>query len=239
MAIDPVEQYNNVARRLSRNPMPVHQGFARLRISELPVNYVERRQSVTEPYTTDAQEVVNANIRDWVAPGLQCALAKEGHYKFVTNIPTQEDNQYDDTISVSMLTDNRYENYWAINRYMEVVQSGQTDADPVRDKNHRVYGYDHRYRNRLTYLQWMDFHFADDVAQEYMIIRLERCRFTNISPLKFKPGSLEPVPFVLSIKYEIRRIIRLPDPNELMDAICISYGADSYYDNNGGISNGD
>lgn len=226
---DLTEQLQHQARRLTRNPVPVHQGFARLRFSEFPVNYVERRTSVTEPYTTDAQEVVNANIMDWVCPGLNCSLQKEGHYKFVTNIPTQEDNQYDDTISVAMLADNRYENWWAIRRYMDVVQSGQTDADPVLDRMHRVYGTDRRYRNRLTYLQWIDMHLADDVAQEYMIVRLERCRFTAISPLNFKPGTLQTVTFNLSIKYEIQRIIRLPDPNELMNAICVSYGSDSYY----------
>ena len=221
--------YDEYARRLMRNPTPVHQGFLRLRISELPVNYQERRKSVTEPYTTDAQETVNANIKDWVCPGLTCSIAKEGHYKFVTNIPTQEDNQYDDTITVSMLADNRWENYWAINRYMDVVQSGQTDADPVLDRRHRIYGIDHRYRNRLTYIQWIDMHFADDVAQEYMVVRLERCRFTALSPLSLKPGSIEPASFNLTIKYEIRRIIRMPDPNELMSAICIAEGADSYY----------
>lgn len=223
------EEMQRHARRLTRNPVPVHQGFARLRFSEFPVNYVERRTSVTDPFTTDEQEVVNANIMDWVCPGLTCSLQKEGHYKFVTNIPTQEDNQYDDTISVAMLADNRYENWWAITRYMQVVQSGQTDADPVRDPHHRVYGVDKRYRNRLTFIQWIDMHMADDVAQEYMIVRLERCRFTAKSPLNFKPGTLQPVTFNLSIKYEIQRIIRLPDPNELMDAICISSGSDSYY----------
>lgn len=221
--------YDEYARRLMRNPVPVHQGFLRLRISELPVNYEEGRKSVTEPYTTDAQETVNANIRDWVCPGLSCALANEGHYKFRTLIPTQEDNQYDDTITVNMLADNRWENYWAINRYMETVQSGQTDADPVRDWRHRIYGIDHRYRNRLTYIQWIDLHFADDVAQEYMVVRLERCRFSALSPMSLKPGSIEPAAFNLSIRYEIRRIIRMPDPNELMSAICIAQGADSYY----------
>ncbi len=212
-----------------RNPVPVHQGFLRLRISELPVNYQERRKSVTEPYTTDAQETINANIKDWVCPGLSCSLAKEGHYKFVTRIPTQEDNQYDDTITVNMLADNRGENYWAINRYMDVVQSGQTDADPVRDVRHRIYGIDHRYRNRLTYIQWIDMHFADDVAQEYMVVRLERCRFAALSAMSLKPGTIEPASFNLTINYEIRRIIRMPDPNELMNAICIAEGADSYY----------
>lgn len=230
MAQGALEELQQHARRLARNPVPVHQGFGRLRISELPVNYEEGRKSVTDPYTTDAQETINANIQDWYCPGLQCSLQREGHYKFVTYIPTQEDNQYDETISVTMLTDNHYENYWGINRYMQTVQSGQTDADPVRDRNHRVYGYDKRYRNRLTYVQWIDMHLADDVAQEYMIVRLERCHFTAIGPLKFKPGVLQTVPFNLTIKFEDRRLIRLPDPNELMDAICVSYGSDSYYD---------
>lgn len=221
--------YFNESRRLTRNPVPVHQGFWRLRIGELAVNHKEERDSVTKPYTTDAPEVINANIKDFVCTGLSCSLAKEGHYKFVTNIPTQEDNQYDDTFTVSMLADNHYENWWAINRYMETVQSGQTDADPIRDRNHRIYGYDHRYRNRLTFIPWIDLHAADDVAQEYMVVRFERCRFTALSPLNIKPGSIDPISFNVTVKYEIRRVIRMPDPNEMMEAICVSYGSDSYY----------
>jgi hypothetical protein len=72
-------------------------------------------------------------------------------------------------------------------------------------------------------------HFADDVAQEYMVVRLERCRIAALGAMSLKPGSIEPASFNLSINYEIRRIIRMPDPNELMNAICIAQGADSYY----------
>lgn len=215
-------------RRLTRNPVPVHQGFWRLRIGPLPANYKEERKSVTDPYTTDAPETINAHIKDFVCPGLTCSFAKEGHYKFVTNIPTQEDNQYDETFTVSMLADNHYENWWAINRYMEVVQSGRTDANPIKNRAHRVYGRDGIYRNRLTYIPWIDFHAADDVAQEYMIVRFERCRFQTLSPLQLKPGAIDPITFNLTIKYEIRRVIRMPDPNDLMEAICVSQGSDSY-----------
>lgn len=220
--------YTVEARRLSRNPVPVHQGFWRLRMADFPINYVEQRKHIVDPYTTDAPEVKNAVIKDFVCDGLSCSLEKEGHYKFVTYIPTQEDNQYDSTFTINMLADNHYENYWAINRYMETVQSGQTGGDPVRDPMHRVFGLDQRYRNRLTYIPWIDMHAGDDVAQEFMIVRFERCRFIALSPLHITPGALNPISFNVTVKYEIRRIIRLPDPNELMSAICVATSSNAY-----------
>lgn len=219
----------NEARRLARNPVPVHQGFWRLRIGALPVSYKEERTSVTQPFTTPAPETINANIKDFVCPGLSCSFEKEGHYKFVTRIPTQEDNQFDDAFTVSMLADNRYENYWAIRRYMDTVQRGETDAYPERNPFHRIYGIDHRYRNRLTYIPWIDIHAADDVAQEYMIFRFFRCRLAKLSDLNIKPGSIELVSFNLSVQYEFVKLYRLPDPNELMSAICVSTSSDSFY----------
>lgn len=220
--------YERTVRKLSRNPMPVHQGFWRINIGPMPVSYDEKRTVDTQPYTTPAPETVNANIKDWTCPGLDLTYAKEAHYKFVTNIPTTEDNQYDKSFTVNMIADNRYENYWAIDRYMKTIMSGETDGFPIQNREHRVYGIDHRYRNRLTYIPYIDIHAGDDVAQEYMIFRFERCRPVSLSDLSIRPGSIEPVTFNVSFKYELRRLIRLPDPNELMTAICVSRSTNAY-----------
>lgn len=220
--------YERTARDLTRNQMPVHQGFWRMRIGQLPVSYNEKRTSVTQPFTTPAPETVNGLIQNFICPGLSATFAKESHYKFVTNIPTTEDNQYEKVITVTMLCDNRYENYWAIDRYMTTVQSGQTNGEPIENVYHPVYGIDKRYRNRLTYIPYIDIHAADDVAQEYMIFRFERCRIAELSDLNVKPGAIDVVSFNLSIKYEIRRLIRLPDPNELMTAICVTTSSNAY-----------
>ena len=216
-------------RLLIRNPMPVHQGFWRLVIGPLPVSYKEKRQSVTDPYSTPEPETINANIKNFVAPGLSQDFQKEHHYKFSTRIPTTEDNKYNKVLTVQMFCDNRYENYWAIDRYMKTVMSGQTDGFPIQNPYHRVYGIDGRYRNRLTYVPYVEIHAGDDVAQEFMIWRFERCRFTELGDMQINPGALEPAVFNLSIQYELRRLIRLPDPNDLMTAICVANGSDRYH----------
>lgn len=222
-----------VVRNLCRAPVPVHQGFVRCRIGELPVSYdpdYDYKHHIDNPikaHTAPPPEVVNANIQNFTIPGLGLNYAKEGHYKFSVYIPTTEDNEYtDQSLSVTMLADDYYENYWAIHRYMETIQSGQTDAFPILDKNHRVYGYNHRYRNRLTWIPYIDFHMGDDRAQHHMIIRYYRCYPTSISSLSVTPGSVSPVTFNVSFNYQVKRIIRLPDPNNLMSAICVISGGE-------------
>ena len=221
-------------RNLCRNPVPVHQGFIRCRIGDLPVSYDPNYDGkhpvddVTKAHTAPAPEVINANIQSFTFPGLGLSYAGEYHYKFRTLIPTTEDNEYlDDTISVTLLADDYYENYWAINRYMETIQSGQTDAYPILDHNHRVYGYNHRYRNRLMWIPYIEFHLGDDRAQQHMIIRYYRCSPTSLSSLTITPGSVSPVTFSLSFKYQIRKIIRLPDPNSILSAICVVTGGET------------
>ena len=110
---------------------------------------------------------------------------------------------------------------------METIQSGQTDAFPILDHNHRVYGYDHRYRNRLMFIPHIDFHFGDDRAQHHMIVRYYRCFPTSISGLQVTPGSAQALKFTMSFNYQIKRIIRLPDPNSLMSAICVVTGGEN------------
>lgn len=221
-------------RNLVRNPVPVHQGFLRMRIGELPVSYdpdydyQHHVDNVAKAHTAPPPETVNANIQNFTVPGMGLNYAPEAHYKFTVQIPTTEDNEYtDNTISCTMLCDDYYENYWAIHRYMETIQSGQTDAFPILDKNHRVYGYNHRYRNRLTWIPHIDVHFGDDRAQHHMIIRYYRCYPTSLANLSITPGSISPITFNVSFNYQFKKIIRLPDPNKLMSAICVITGGET------------
>lgn len=216
------------SRPLARNPMLVHQGFWRIFIGPLPVSYKETRKSPTDPYTAPAAESVNANIRKFVCPGLSLQYVKEHHYLFSTRIPVSENNQFNKILTVNMFCDNRYENYYAIDRYCRTVQGGQIGGSPIQDVNHRVYSFDKRYRNRLTWIPFVEIHAGDDVAQEYMIWRFERCRITELSDIDITPGNLDVAAFTISMQYENRRLIRLPDPNDLMTAICVSNGTDRY-----------
>jgi hypothetical protein len=108
----------------------------------------------------------------------------DGNYRALVHIPIQEDNEYNEKVlTITMICDDRMENYWAINRYMETIQSGPRDAYPIEDKKHRVYGNDGYYRNRRTWIPYIDIHMADDSYQKYQIIRFHRCypiEFQNI-----------------------------------------------------------
>lgn len=218
-------------RKLTRSPAPVHQGFWRLRIGPLPVSYEDDildAQFSTRPHTAPPPEIVNALIKDYVCPGLTERFEMENHYMFRTRIPVTEDNEYDNAITITLLADDYYENWWAIHRYMDTVMNFNRNGHPIMDTTNRVYGIDGRYRNRLTFIPFIDMHAADDCAQEHMIVRFERCRIESLGDLQIKPGSSDPIAFNLSIKYELRRIIRLPDPNDMMSAICVSNGTDAY-----------
>lgn len=220
-----------VQRRMTHAPVPVHQGFWRCRIGPLPVSWHDEQMDKADtarPHTAPPPEMVNALIKTYICSGLSESFDFENHYKFRTRIPTQEDNQYDDTITITMLADQGYENWWGLHRYMETVMSGRTDAFPITNRFHRIYGLDGRYRNRLTWIPYVDIHCADDNSQERMIVRFERCRIAKLSDLQPNPGSVEPVSFNISVLYELKRIIRLPDPNSLMSAICVSGSTNAY-----------
>ena len=229
MGLSPARETVRIMRHA---PVPVHQGFWRCTIGPLPVSWHDEAHDATDtviPHTAPVPEMVNALIKTYVCNGLSESFEFEYHYKFRTRIPTQEDNQYDDALTITMLTDQGYENWWGIHRYMETVMSGLTDAYPITNRNHRIYGLDGRYRNRLTYIPYIDIHCADDNSQERMIVRFKRCRIAKLSDIQPNPvGSVEPVPFNMSVLYELKEIIRLPDPNSMMSAICVTNSSNAY-----------
>ena len=58
-------------------------------------------------------------------------------------------------------------------------------------------------------------------------VRYYRCFPTSISSLSVTPGSAQALKFTMSFNYQIKRIIRLPDPNSLMSAICVVTGGET------------
>lgn len=228
MALAPERETVRIMRHA---PTPVHQGFWRCTIGPIPVSWHDEAHDATDtpiPHTAPVPEMVNALIKNYICNGLKESFEQEYHYKFRTRIPTQEDNQYDDPLTITMLADQGYENWWGLHRYMETVMSGLTDAYPIMNPNHRIYGIDHRYRNRLTFIPYIDIHCADDNSQERMIVRFKRCRVTALSDLQPNPGAIDPVQFNMTALYELKEIIRLPDPNSLMSAICVSTSSNAY-----------
>ena len=228
MGVSPARETVRIMRKA---PVPVHQGFWRCTIGPLPVSWHDEAFDATDtvtPHTAPVPEMVNALIKTYICNGLQESFEFENHYKFRTRIPTQEDNQYDGSLTITMLADQGYENWWGLHRYMETVMSGLTDAFPIMNPNHRVYGLDGRYRNRLTFIPYIDIHCADDNSQERMIVRFKRCRISQLSDLQPNPGPADPVPFNMSVLYELKDIIRLPDPNSMMSAICVSTSSNAY-----------
>jgi len=227
-AVPPAKETVRIMRQA---PVPVHQGFWRCTVGPLPVSWHDEAHDAVDtptPHTAPVPEMINALIKNYICNGLSQSFEFEYHYKFRTRIPTQEDNQYDGALTITMLADQAYENWWGLHRYMDTVMSGITGGFPITNMNSRVFGLDGRYRNRLTYIPYIDIHCADDNSQERMIVRFKRCRITTLSDLQPTPGSVEPVPFNISVLYELKEIIRLPDPNSYMSAICVSNSSNAY-----------
>lgn len=227
-AVPPAKETVRIMRQA---PVPVHQGFWRCTVGPLPVSWHDEAHDAVDtptPHTAPVPEMINALIKNYICNGLSQSFEFEYHYKFRTRIPTQEDNQYDGALTITMLADQAYENWWGLHRYMDTVMSGITGGFPITNMNNRVFGLDGRYRNRLTYIPYIDIHCADDNSQERMIVRFKRCRITTLGDLQPTPGSVEPVPFNISVLYELKEIIRLPDPNSYMSAICVSNSSNAY-----------
>jgi len=192
---------------LDHNPNRLHQGTARCVIGLMPVSY--------EQENAPPSETINANIKAFIAPELELKYAIDGSYKGLVHIPITEDNAYyDKVLSIDMICDGRQENYWALHRYMETIQSGMTNGFPIMDTNHRVYGNDRRYRNRVMYIPRIDIIMADDSFQKHQTVRFGRCKPIRLDSLKLNFGNPDPVTFSVSFVYTTREIIRELPPSE-------------------------
>lgn len=192
---------------LDHNPGRLHQGTARCSIGLMPVSY--------EQEDAPPSESINASITAFVAPGLELKYVRDGSYKALVHIPVTEDNAYyDKVLTVNMICDDRQENYWALHRYMETIQSGQTNGYPIEDVNHRVNGRDGHYRNRVTYIPRVDIVMADDSYQKHQTIRFQRCYPAKIDDLQLNFGNPDPVTFVVHFIYTFKKIIREEPPSK-------------------------
>jgi len=191
---------------LDHNLTRLHQGTARCVIGLMPVSYDQE--------LVPSSETINANITNFIAPGLELKYVMDGSYKALVHIPATEDNAYyDKLLSIGMISDGRQENYWALHRYMETIQSGQTNGFPTQDTNHRVYGADGHYRNRRTYIPRIDIIMSDDSHQKHQTIRFERCYPVNLDQLDLHFKQPDPVTFSFHVVYTSKRIIRELPPH--------------------------
>ncbi len=200
---------------LDRNLGRLHQGTARCEIGPIPVSYDE----------TDAPsfEAVNGNITAFVAPGLSLKYKLDGNYKAYVHIPITEDNEYyDKLLTITMICDDRMENYWNLHRYMQTIQSGATDAFPAQNLKHRVYGQDGFYRNRRTYIPYINIHMADDSYQKHQIVKFERCFPLELEQLSMNFMGQDPVKFTVSFVYSKLTVERQAPPNEIDPVNCIA-----------------
>jgi hypothetical protein len=123
-----------------------------------------------------------------------------------------------------MICDERQENYWTLYRYMSTIQRGSTlpNVYPIQNALHRVFGNDGHYRNRRTWIPYIDIHMADDSYQKHQIIRFQRCYPIELEQLSLNFLGTDPVKFTVSFLYSLRTIERLPPPSENTTPSCIA-----------------
>lgn len=199
----------------NRNLGRLHQGTARCEIGPLPVSYEQK--------DSPSSESVNGNITAFVAPGLSQRYKLDGNYKAMVHIPLTEDNEYyDKLLTINMIVDDRMENYWTLYRYMQTIQSGETDAFPIKNQNHRVYGFDSQYRNRRTWIPYINIHMADDSYQKHQIIKFHRCYPLELEQLSLNFMGPDPIKFTVSFLYSLVTVERQSPPNEIDPVNCIA-----------------
>jgi hypothetical protein len=138
---------------------------------------------------------------------------KEYHYKARVHIPITEDNEYlNETITINMIADSRNENWWALYRYMQTVQSGKTNGYPIQNKKDFVYGNDGFYRNRLMYIPYIDIIDGDNTYQIYQTTRYYRCFPQGLTTPEesFIDPSIKT--FALSCIFSFRNVFRSDSP---------------------------
>jgi hypothetical protein len=196
----------------------LHQGTTRLRIGGLPVRYSDS--------DAVAEEVINANIRQFITSGLTLKYAPVTAYKAISHISITEDNEYSEkVVTVNMIADDRMANWWTLNRYMMTIQSGQTEGFPILDTRHRVYGPGgNHYRNRATWIPTIDIIFADDSMQKWQTVRHMRCFPLVLGDITSTFDSPEPVTFDFSFLYDIRTVIREKEPMDESPPPCVLQG---------------
>lgn len=195
----------------------LHQGTARCVIAQLPVSY--------EEWDAPPFEAVNANIKAFTSTGMSLRYVTDGNYKAYVHIPITEDNMYyDKIVTITMISDDRQENYWNLFRYMQTIQSGSTQpAFPIWDTNNRVWGLDRQYRNRVTWIPFIDIVMSDDSYQRHQTIRFERCYPVDLSDLNMNFLSPEPVTFTITFIYSLQSIVRdLPPHPDSIPACVVS-----------------
>lgn len=189
---------------LDHNLNRLHQGTARCIIGSLPVSYT---QGDAPPSVA-----INASITAFRAPGLELKYATDSSYKAIVHIPVTEDNAYyKNVLTVTMIADDRSENYFALHRYMETIQR---KTFSIEDTDHRIYSYDRKYRNRLTYIPRIDIIVADDSMQKHQTIRFERCFPLLEDELKFDFQKPVPVVFTQSFLFSWKEILRENPPTK-------------------------
>ena len=78
--------------------------------------------------------------------------------------------------------------------------------------DHRIYGNDGFYRNRLTYIPTIDIVMSDDVMQKYQTIRFARCYPLVLSDLNMNFLAPDPIKFTMSFVYSLKTILREEPP---------------------------
>lgn len=191
-----------------------HQGTGRCEIGQIPMSFNDDDSPVFE--------TVNASITTFSTPGLTLTYATDASFKGIVHIPITEDNEYyNKVVTISMICDDRQENYFTLHRYMETIQSGQTGGNPITDTRHRVYGLDNTYRNRLMYIPRIDIIMADDSLEKQQIIRFERCFPLELSNLDMTFNEPSPVTFNVTFNYGLKKLIRTP-PLSTPPVMCVA-----------------
>jgi len=191
-----------------------HQGTGRCEIGHIPMSFVETDSPVFE--------TVNASITAFSTPGISLQYATDYNFKSIVHIPLTEVNEYyNKVLTINMICDDRQENYFTLHRYMETIQSGNTDGHPIKDSNSRIYGNDRVYRNRLMYIPRIDIIMADDSLEKQQIIRFERCFPLELSNLDMSFNEPSPVTFNVTFNYGLKTLIRTP-PSNLPPVMCVA-----------------
>lgn len=189
-----------------QGPLPNHvynympQGTALAIINKIPVDFDNDNPA--------SSVSINALISTFDFPGLNIDLKKEYHFTTATRIPMQVENEFNNQISLSMILDDRMDNYWTLYRYGRTMLRPQ-DGYPERDRKLSPYNRQEIYAQRRMTVPFIDIRISDGSLELWNVIRLKKCYLEKLGSLSFSFGSEGEMTFNTTWSYDNLEWIRV------------------------------
>lgn len=184
------------------NSMPIGTGLCV--IGDIPINFSEESGAVSSIS-------LNININSFGIDGLEMDFEKEYHFGSVIHIPIKVENDFNGQVSISMILDDRMDNWYTLYRYGRTLLS-TADGHPENTGASRPFR-QNAYAQRRAYIPYIEVRMGDGSEELRNVFKFKHCYLKSLGKLPVTFGSEGMVTFDASFVYDDIEMKRL-DINE-------------------------